>query len=213
MAAPLPGRGAHGLGGIEVALADGNCQHDNAAQSQAEAVPAEDNDSDDEFDDGGMSLVAMEVALSPHVLELFELIAKVYRRLAKQQEARLAAAVSNEEITPQAERRYEKTKLQMAEMIQTVRFNNARIEALVGEVYATNEWLLGLEGRLLRLAESYSVQRVSFLEHHIGNELDPGWLRRVSRLKAKGWKDFCKAERDEIKTIRAEIARCPRNPA
>ena len=30
---------------------------------------------------------------------------------------------------------------------------------------------------------------------------------RVSRLKAKGWKDFCKAERDEIKTIRAEIAK------
>ena len=193
------------LGGIEVAVADGNCQDDNAANSQGEAKPAA--EPDDEDDDGGMSLAAMEAALSPHVLELFDLIAKLYRRLAKQQAARVVAALSNEEITPQSERRYEKTQLQMAEMIQTVRFNNARIESLVGELYDMNKWLLGLEGRLLRLAESYGVQRLSFLEHHIGNELDPNWLRRVSRLKAKGWKDFCKAERDEIKTIRAEIAK------
>ena len=185
-----------------------NAQGANGATTKADGTPAEggDSDDDDDFDDGGMSLAAMEAALSPHVLELFELIAKVYRRLAKQQEARLTAALSNEEINLQAERRYEKTKLQMAEMIQTVRFNNARIEALVGELYDMNKWLLGLEGRLLRLAESYSVQRMSFLEHHIGNELDPNWLRRVSRLKAKGWKEFSKAERDEIKTIRAEIA-------
>ena len=194
------------LGGTEVAVADDNCQHDNAAHSQGDAAPAEENDSDED-DDGSMSLAAMEAALSPPVLELFDLIAKLYRRLAKQQEAHLAAALSNKEISPHAERRYEKTKLQMAEMIQTIRFNNARIEALVGEVYATNEWLLGLEGRLLRLAESYGVQRLSFLEHHLGHELEPKWLRRVSRLKTEGWKDFCKAERDEIKTIRAEIAK------
>ncbi len=89
------------LGGTEVAMADGNCQHDNAAHSQGEAKPAAEPDNeadDDEFDDRGMSLAAMEAALSPLVLELFDLIAKVYRRLAKQQEARLAAALSNEEI-------------------------------------------------------------------------------------------------------------------
>ena len=59
----------------------------------------------------------------------------------------------------------------------------------------------------MRLAEIYGVQRLSFLEHHLGHELEPKWLRRVSRLKTKGWKEFCKAERDEIKAIRAEIAK------
>ncbi len=75
----------------------GNGQGGNGTETKTEAASAEEEDEDDDdFDDGGMSLAAMEAALSPHVLELFDLIAKLYRRLAKQQEARLEAALSNE---------------------------------------------------------------------------------------------------------------------
>ena len=43
------------------------------------------------------------------------------------------------------------------------------------------------EGKLLRLAESYGVAREEYLKHYFGHELEPGWMRRVSRLKGKGW--------------------------
>jgi RNA polymerase primary sigma factor len=57
----------------------------------------------------------------------------------------------------------------------------------------------------LRLAESHGVPREEFLKQYFGNELDPNWLRRVSRLKGKGWTDFCKDERDQVKELRQEI--------
>jgi RNA polymerase primary sigma factor len=40
----------------------------------------------------------------------------------------------------------------------------------------------------------------------MGNELETNWPRRVSRLKEKGWKDFVKTRREEIKEIRYGIA-------
>ena len=33
----------------------------------------------------------------------------------------------------------------------------------------------------------------------MGNELDPNWLRRVGRLKKKGWADFVRDERGMVK--------------
>ena len=41
----------------------------------------------------------------------------------------------------------------------------------------------------MRLAESFGVSREDFLKNHIGSELRPRWLNRVSKLSAKGWKN------------------------
>ena len=62
-----------------------------------------------------------------------------------------------------------------------------------------------LPGRLLRLAESYGVKRDDFLDEYQGAELDPNWLRRVGRLKKKGWIDFIRDERGMVKELRTEI--------
>jgi RNA polymerase primary sigma factor len=49
------------------------------------------------------------------------------------------------------------------------------------------------------------VLRVDFLNEYQGNELDPNWLRRVGRLKKKGWADFIRDERGMVKELRSEI--------
>ena len=92
----------------------------------------------------------------------------------------------------------------MAE-VKSLSLNNNRIESLVEKLYDINKKLLGYEGRLLRLAESYGVKRDDFLEEYQGTELDPNWLRRVGRLKKKGWADFIRDERGMVKELRAEI--------
>jgi RNA polymerase primary sigma factor len=65
--------------------------------------------------------------------------------------------------------------------------------------------MVGLEGRLLRLALKQKISRESFLEKYSGAEVDPNWLRRVSKLKEKGWKAFAEKHKDEIKEIRGDI--------
>src|SRR5690606_31675485 len=65
--------------------------------------------------------------------------------------------------------------------------------------------LIGSEGRLLRLAESHRVSREEFLREYPGSELDPNWIRRISNLSGRGWKEFVAKEKDKIKDIRRQI--------
>ena len=62
----------------------------------------------------------------------------------------------------------------MVELVNQVHLNPNRVEALVEQLYNVNRRLNGLEGKLLRLAESCGVTRDSFLRHYRGDELDPG---------------------------------------
>jgi len=64
---------------------------------------------------------------------------------------------------------------------------------------------VSFEGRLLRLGDSHGVAREDFLRNYQGSELDPRWLNRVSKLSAKGWKNFVHHEKDRIKELRHEI--------
>ena len=57
----------------------------------------------------------------------------------------------------------------------------------------------------MRLAESHGVAREDFLKNYQGSELDPRWLNRVSKLAAKGWKNFVAKDKDKIKQYRHDI--------
>jgi len=62
-----------------------------------------------------------------------------------------------------------------------------------------------LEGRLLRLAESYGVKRESFLEAYYGSELEQNWVEAVASLSGKGWAEFAKREADTANELRGDI--------
>ena len=91
------------------------------------------------------------------------------------------------------------------DLVKSLKLNNNRIEQLVDQMYGINKRLVGLEGRLLRLAEAHGVDRAEFLKQYFGNELDPNWARRVGRLSGIGWHDFVTDERDRIKSLRDDI--------
>jgi RNA polymerase primary sigma factor len=57
----------------------------------------------------------------------------------------------------------------------------------------------------MRLAESHGIVREDFLSNYLGTELDPLWLNRVSKLSAKGWKNFVAHDKDSIKELRTQI--------
>jgi RNA polymerase primary sigma factor len=65
--------------------------------------------------------------------------------------------------------------------------------------------LVGHEGYLMRLAAGHGIAREDFLKNYMGSELDPLWLNRVSKLSAKGWKDFIASDKDSIKELRTQI--------
>jgi RNA polymerase primary sigma factor len=206
--AAAPAAGASADGSQNAATSDGATTPEDASTDEGgenkEGEAA--NDDDDDGDEATLSLAAMEEALKPDVLENFEAIAKIYKKFHKTQGTRLDAAVSNEDIAPALERRFNKLRLELVALVENVHLNNNRIEALVDQLYGINRRLMGLEGKLLRLAERHRVSRQDFLDHYIGFELDPRWLARVSKLSGKGWKAFVQSERDEIKDLREQVA-------
>jgi RNA polymerase primary sigma factor len=163
-------------------------------------------DDDEEEDEANLSLAAMEAELRPQVMETLDVIADTYKRLRKLQdqqvENRLAAAGT---LSPSQERRYKELKDQLIKAVKSLSLNNARIEALVEQLYDINKRLVQNEGKLLRLAESYGVRRDNFLEVYQGSELDPNWMKSVSNLSARGWKEFTRGEKEKIREIRLEI--------
>ena len=177
---------------------------DEEGDEDGEDAESSEDDGEDE-DDVGMSLAAMEEHLKPETLAKFDNITATYKKLAKLQEARLEAAAQGNTLSTAQERRYKKLRHELVELVRSMRFNNARIEQLVDQLYGLNKRLLSLGGRMLRLAESYRVPRRAFLDEYMGNELEDGWLERVTRLD-KHWASFANKEGEVVHNIRAQVA-------
>ncbi|AWL99396.1 RNA polymerase sigma factor RpoD [Bradyrhizobium amphicarpaeae] len=178
------------------------------AKDPAESAAEADMDEDDEFENQ-MSLAAIEAELKPKVVEIFDKIADSYKKLRKLQEQdiqnQLESTSHGPSLSPHQERKYRKLKDEIIVEVKSLRLNQARIDSLVEQLYDINKRLVSHEGRLMRLADSHGVAREDFLRNYTGSELDPRWLNRVSKLSAKGWKNFVHHEKDRIKDLRHEV--------
>ena len=186
-----------GANGAAATGADGEVSGEEAALADA--------DLDEDDLENSMSLAAIEAELKPKVLETFDNIADSFKRLRRLQELDIQGKLHNETLSPAQERKSKKLKEEIIQEVKSLRLNQARIDTLVEQLYDINKRLVGHEGRLMRLAESHSVVREDFLRNYQGSELDPRWLNRVSKLSAKGWKNFVARDKDRIKELRTHI--------
>ncbi len=178
-------------GGDEAA---GAVDGDGAEQAEPEAE-SEDGDEDDDSEESSISLSAMEAQLKPGMLAMFDAVAEAHKRIAKVQEQRITALIKGVELPRATERRYQKCKDEIIELLKQVRFNNTRLEHLVEQLYELNRRLVTEEGRLLRVAENAGIKRADFLQQYLGNELAGDWLERVSELPGRGWARLARTPR------------------
>src|SRR5439155_19217138 len=89
--------------------------------------------------------------------------------------------------------------------MRELRFENIRIVALVEQLYTINKRLMGLEGRLLRVADSYGISRGEFVKAYFGSEMDPNWGEKVAQMGVR-WKKFVENDSGQVTDIRREIA-------
>ena len=151
------------------------------------ALPDGEMDDEDEYENA-LSLAAMEAELKPKVLETFDNIAATYKKLRKQQDKKLEQQVAGEQGNRKEQKAYDKLRDEIIKDVKSLSLNNNRIESLVEQLYSINKRLVGFEGRLMRLADSFGVPRADFITEYYGNELDQTWLDRqaTSRLQGLG---------------------------
>ena len=173
-------------------------------KEEAEKAEAGDDDEED-FDEGALSLSAMEAELRDGVMATFDEISSDYKKLRRLQDIMIEEQLRGEDLTSSQTRRFKKLQKDIVERVRSVRLNNQRIEALVEQLYDINRRLMALEGKLVRLADSYGVNRQEFLGEYIGAELDPEWFDRICEKEGKGWQTFTSKASGQVSLIRDEI--------
>ncbi|MGV6801484.1 MAG: RNA polymerase sigma factor RpoD [bacterium] len=179
-------------------------------QEEKEAKEAElraqgEEPDEDEFDEGNLSLSAMEAELRDSVMVKFDEIAANFKKLRRLQDIMIEEQLKGGDLTPSQQRRYKKLQKDIVEMVRDVRLNNQRIEALVEQLYEINRSLMAMEGKLVRLADSHGVNRQEFLDSYLGHELDPDWQERVSAFEGRGWQSFTTKGKEQIEYLREQI--------
>jgi RNA polymerase primary sigma factor len=176
-----------------------------AKEEGAEEKPEGDEDDDDFDDGGGMSISALEAELRDGVMEVLDAIAADFGAFRKLQDKLVEARLKGETLSAKDQKAYDQLTADISGRLKTMKLNNNRIEALVEQLYAINKRLMGLEGRLLRLADSYGISRPEFLKAYFGRELDPNWAETVKDMGVR-WTKFSENEQAQIAQIRGDIA-------
>ena len=165
--------------------------------------PIEDDD-EDEDDKTNLSMAGMEAALRDDIMEKLDRISENFGRFQKLQQMLIRARLSGKKMRkPQAEE-YDAIQEQIIVEIKDLQLNNARIEALIDQLYTINRRFISLEGKLMRLADGNGVPRSDFLEVYLGSELNPTWTEDLEG-RSEAWDRFLQRERRSIDKIRTEI--------
>ncbi|ATQ41584.1 RNA polymerase sigma factor RpoD [Caulobacter mirabilis] len=175
-------------------------------EEAAEGEEKAEGEDEDDFDDGaGPTVSAMEGELRESVMETLDGIAAEFDSFRRLQEKLVERRLKGQDLKDDDRKAYEAASSAIVARLKTLKLNNNRIEALVDQLYAINRRLIALEGRLLRLADSYGISRAEFLKAYFGAELDPNWSEKVKELGVR-WTKFAENDGSSIGDIRQEIA-------
>ena len=176
----------------------------------------DDEDEEDEDEDGikkedtprgtsGVPIPVMEESLMPMVLELFAKIKRVFNSMQKLQAKRLENLFTSDTPDMALEKKYTKMRLELFENVSKIRLNDDRVAEILEQLTKRDQLLMGLEGKMLRLAMANKIKREDFLAEYAGNELNRNWVKKLTKHKNATWANFAKKHGDDILKIQEDI--------
>ncbi len=176
---------------------DANNSEDNNGEEQTQE--------DDEDDSLNVSLAAMEEKLKPKVLNDFNDITKLFKKLQKHSQELINTDKKNEKNYISLEKKYLKIQKEMVAAMKAVHFNSTTIEALMEALYELNKKLLFREGKMLRMATSAGVKREDFVNQYLSFNFEKNWIQTLLATKDKNWEKFINRNHIEINKNIEEI--------
>ncbi len=172
----------------------------------------DEDDEDDEMkkDDSprgtsGVPIPVMEESLMPSVLELFTKIKRIFTSMQKLQSKRLDNLTESDQPDAALEKKYAKLRLELFESVSKIRLNDDRIAEILEHLTKRDQLLMGLEGKLLRLAIANKIKREDFLAEYAGNEMNRNWVKKLARHKNPVWVNFANTHEKDILKIQEDI--------
>jgi len=183
---------------------DHETEKNNEDESNEDSFNSEEQEEQDSHD-GMPSISALEEILKPQIVAAFNQLSKCSKSMDKYWKKSIVNKIAGIENKITDQNKFFKSQKEVSDIMRGLRLDNKRVEELIDELYGKNKRLIFLEGSLIRLAGKYRIKRDKFLEAYLGREINKDLLRKLSLIKDKGWKDFIKAERPQIKEIIQEI--------
>ena len=197
-------------GDVETVVAPvvgGEEKKETAQELDADGNPIAKDDDDDEDDAANMSLAAMEATLKPQVLETLDLIARDFTKLSDMQDARMSATLNEDgTFTDKEEKKYQKLRSEIVELVNSLHLHNNRIEALIDQLYGINRRIMQIDSNMVKLADQARINRREFVDAYKGRELDPTWLEEMGEKTGRGWQMLIERSTTKIEELRAEMA-------
>ncbi|MBV1902292.1 MAG: RNA polymerase sigma factor RpoD [Marinosulfonomonas sp.] len=164
-------------------------------------------DDDDEDEQANLSLAAMEAVLKPRVLATLSLIARDYTKLAEMQDLRMSATLNEDgTFSDKAEKKYQKLRSEIVELVNELHLHNNRIDALIDQLYGINRRIMSIDSKMVKLADQARINRREFIDSYRGYELDPTWLDKMGEKTGRAWQAFIERFTPKIEELRAEMA-------
>lgn len=185
---------------------------------ESTASDDDDDEDDEESDDedgikkedtprgtSGVPIPVMEEALMPMVTDLFTKIKRIFNNMQKLQAKRLDNLLTSSKPDDALEKKYAKMRLELFEHVSKIRLNDDRIAEILEHLTQRDQLLMGLEGKLLRLALANKIKREDFLAEYAGNELNRNWVKKLMKHKNPAWANFAKKHEKDILKIQEDI--------
>ena len=188
-------------------LSAGDDSKSEKEELDADGNPIVKDDDDDEDDAANLSLAAMEAQLKPQVLDTLELIARDFGKLSDMQDARMSATLNEDNsFSGKEEKKYQKLRSEIVELVNSLHLHNNRIEALIDQLYGINRRIMQIDSNMVKLADQARINRREFVDAYKGRELDPTWLEEMGEKAGRGWQMLIERSTDKIEELRAEMA-------
>ena len=177
----------------------------NTENKEEQDNDTEQQQEDDEEEGLNVSLAAMEEKLKPKVLNDFNDITKLFKKLQKHNLELVNADKKNEKTFTSLEKKYLKIQKEMISAMKAVHFNSTTIEALMEALYELNKKLLLREGKMLRMATNSGVRREDFVSQYLNFNFEKNWIQSLLSTKDKNWEKFINRNHIEINKNIEEI--------
>ena len=189
---------------------------DDELDDLTDTTVEEDEEEDEEDEDGikkedtprgtsGVPIPVMEESLTPMVMDLFSKIKRIFNSMQKLQANRLENLLTSDTPDAALERKYTQLRLELFEHVSKIRLNDDSIAEILEQLTKRDQLLMGLEGKLLRLALANKVKREDFLAEYTGNELNRNWVKKMAKSKNSAWVNFATKYQNEILKIQEDI--------
>ena len=197
---------------IDIKLVSKNINHDGVQESDNESSQLVKNQTDieeeldddmDDQDNSSMSLAMLENLIRDQVMEELEEFTKNSKKISSLQTKMINCLLEGEKISITLQNNITDEKYILLNQMKSIKFNINRIDELKIDLYEKNKNLISMENKIFKIFVTSGVNRNTFLNSWLGNEINPNWpekLKKNDKIKKVLENSF-----EEINNYRNEI--------